>query len=119
MVDHAVKHHVEVGREMMNITPPAQMFIDTAIINHAEAVVGTVGVHRQNMNVGDNIFQVFLCEMIQRSERRFIRLRNSIAIGDEIDIGAVYPLRRPVCTVIPFLTEMQNFLIRSPMCSLG
>ena len=67
---------------MSDVFPVSQVGVDLAIVNNRKAIIGTVGKEGQDMNITNAILQVFIDEVIQRTQGCLLRINNAVTIGD-------------------------------------
>ncbi len=83
VIDHPVEHQVEVLSHAGHIVPRAQRGIHLFVIDDGKAVVGGIGIERQDMNTVYDALQMLIAELRQRAQRRAIGFAQLIAVGDE------------------------------------
>ena len=83
MVQHHVRHQVEILADPADIAPVAQRGIDLVIVRDREAVIRGIGKEGQDMHAVDRAAQIPFEEIVQQVQRLVAAIRDRVAIGDD------------------------------------
>jgi len=83
MVGHEVEHQLVVAAQGRNVEPVPKAGVDLAVVDHGEPVVGCVGEHRQDVDVGDGVADLAVQDAAQGGQRRLPLAADCVAIGNE------------------------------------